>query len=93
MLFKITNQSLIQGSDEEPISMVEQKISKLLFDSEFSDVCFLVGDRAEKIYAHRLLLVTKSEVFKSMFYGKLKETNYEIKVPDISPVGFRNMLK
>lgn len=84
---------LVQAGDQEPNLTIEQTINKLLWDPKFSDVCFLVGDRQEKIPAHRLLLAVQSEVFESMFYGPLKETSNEIVVPDLLPVGFRNLIK
>ena len=47
------------------------------------DVIFLVkgeNGKFSKIGAHRLLLACISPVFKSMFYGPLKETKEEIEV-------------
>ena len=70
------------------------KVKSKLFNSKaFSDVCFVVGDEKVKFYAHRVFLSMYSEVFQQMFYGDLKEKNREIKVPDLEPVGFENMLK
>ena len=88
----MANPMLVKG-DIEPKLAIAKSIHSLLLNSKLSDVCFLVGELREKIYAHRLLLAAGSEVFELMFYGELKETNYEIEVPDLTPVGFRNMLK
>ena len=79
--------------DDEPRLTFEQSIGRYLFNPELADVCFLVGGERERIYAHRFLLAVESDVFKAMFYGELKENSYEIVVPDLSPIGFRNMLK
>ena len=87
------NQILAKGDVSKPKLTIEQSISSYILNEKFSDVCFLVGDEREKIYAHRFLLVIESEVFESMFYGDLKETNYEIEVPDLTPTGFRNMMR
>ena len=87
----MANQKL--AKDEDTTLTIEQSISRLLFNPELSDVCFLVGEQREKIYAHRLLLANESEMFKSMFYGELKETKYEVEVPDLSPASFRNMIE
>lgn len=72
---------------------LEQSIGQYFLNEKLSDVCFLVGERREKLPAHRFLLAMQSEVFEAMFHGALKETKYEIAVPEDSPIGFRNMLK
>ena len=79
--------------DKEPRLTFEQSIGRHLFNPELADVCFLVGEDRERIYAHRFLMAVESDVFKAMFYGELKDNSYEIVVPDLSPVGFRNMVK
>ena len=89
----MANQLLVNGGDRKPKLTIEQSIGGYLSNSKFSDVCFLVGEQREKIYAHRFFLTIESEVFETMFHGELKETSYEIAVPDLSPVGFRNMMK
>ena len=89
----MANQALVQTGDKQPKLTIEQSLNRYISNPELSDVCFLVGEEREKIYAHRFLLAIESEVFKSMFYGELKESNYEIAVPDLSPIGFRNMMK
>ena len=92
----MANQALVQTGDKQPKLTIEQSLNRYISNPELSDVCFLVGEEREKIHAHRFLLAAESEVFKSMFYGQLKESkpiNYEVVVPDLSPVGFRNMLK
>lgn len=72
---------------------LEQSIGRFFANEKCSDVCFLIGEQREKLHAHRFLLAIESEVFETMFHGALKETKYEIAVPDDSPVGFRNMLE
>ena len=89
----MANQLLAKGDASKPKLTIEQSIGSFFSNEKLSDVCFLVGDEREKIYAHRFPLAIESEVFESMFYGDLKETKYEIVVPDLSPVGFRNMMK
>ena len=91
----MADQVLVQsvGGDQTPKLTIEQSLSRYVSNPELSDVCFLVGEKRVKIYAHRFLLGIESEVFKSMFYGELKETGYEIQVPDLTPAGFRNMMK
>ena len=92
----MANQLLAKAGEKKPRSTIEQFVSGLLLNAELSDVCFVVGEEREKIHAHRVFLAAESEVFKSMFYGEMRESrlkDYEIVVPDLSPVGFRNMLK
>ena len=73
---------------------IGNKVKSKLFNSEISsDVCFVVGQQKTKLYAHRAFLSTYNDVFFQMFYGDRKETNYEIEVPDLDPVGFEIMLR
>ena len=88
----MANQTLAKGAKRMKLSF-EQSIEKHTFNKELSDVCFLVGDDRERVYAHRFLLAIESDVFKTMFYGNLKEKQIDIEVPDLSFVGFRNMIK
>ena len=65
----------------------------LLADLDLCDVCFLVGEPKTKILAHKLVLALSSPVFRSMFFGDLKETKFEVVIPDLSAAGFRNLKK
>ena len=62
------------------------------------DVSFLVksvdsSEGSEKLFAaHRLLLAGCSPVFRSMFFGPLKETREVIEVEDTTPEAFRSMI-
>ena len=93
----MASQLLIKGAAKKRelanCCAVAQSIGSFFLNTKLSDVCFLVGDQREKFIAHRFILAAESEVFESMFYGELKEAQNEIEVPDLSPVGFRNMLK
>ena len=89
----MASQLLIQSGDNGRKLNIEQSVAEHIQNPKFSDVCFLVGDFQEKIYAHRFFLAAESEVFERMFHGQLKETGYEIKVPDLSPNSFGNMIK
>lgn len=65
----------------------------LLNDETVSDVCFLVGDDQTKIHANRNILAVGSDVFRRMFYGDLKESAFQIVIPDCSPVGLMNVFR
>ena len=73
---------------------LENRVKSFVDNGKFSDVCFRVGFEKEIIYAHKLLLAFGSEVFEKMFFGDLKmDTTNPIEIPDLTPVGFLNMLK
>lgn len=58
------------------------------------DVTFIVGEKNPKIIsAHKFLLCARSPVFNTMFNGHLAETSDSIRIPDLDPVGFENMLR
>lgn len=56
------------------------------------DVNFLVGDEKKIVYAFKDVLSSVSPVFKSMFFGDVKE-NCVVEVLDLSYEGFSNMIK
>lgn len=74
----------------------EIRIRSLVNNEYLSDVVFLVGKEKVKIHAHKTILALGSPVFRSMFYadhGLRMQSNQPIEIPDITPVGFLNMLK
>ena len=60
-------------------------------------IFFQVGPPAnsERIPAHKFILATSSSVFFAMFYGGLAnaDDSQDIEVPDVDPVGFKNLLR
>lgn len=57
-------------------STILERLTKMFHDSETADVCFVLksdDDSIERILAHKNILAAASDVFKSMFYGPLKE--------------------
>ncbi|VDL69472.1 unnamed protein product, partial [Nippostrongylus brasiliensis] len=67
-------------------------VNSLYSNSELSDVVFVVGDG--RIYAHRLLLAARSEYFRSMLYGGLKESNEdEVVLSETDPAAFTALLR
>lgn len=58
------------------------------------DVTFVVGAEHPKIIsAHKFLLCARSPVFHTMFNGALAESSESIRIIDLDPVGFQNMLR
>ena len=81
-------------SPDETTEKSRKTIEELLLqDRDLCDVCFVVGNQNAKIYAHKLILALSSPVFKSMFFGELKETKFEIVIPDLTAAGFGNLKK
>lgn len=47
---------------------------KLINDEELSDICFVVGEDKEKIFAHKVILAGRCEVFRAMFAEQKHQT-------------------
>ncbi|XP_013397050.1 BTB/POZ domain-containing protein 6 isoform X1 [Lingula anatina] len=58
-----------------------------------SDVSFIVGEEQEPIPAHKYMLVSRSSVFFTMFYGTLAEKQPEIVVPELDKESFMVVLR
>ena len=61
---------------------------------EFCDVTFVVGDDQKEFLANRMLLSMVSDVFKAMFYGRMRESelNCTVNITDVEPYAFEAML-
>ncbi|KAJ3704724.1 hypothetical protein LUZ61_008429 [Rhynchospora tenuis] len=74
-----------------PPSDLHLHFGKLLEDRENADVTFDVD--GELFHAHRLVLATRSPVFKAELYGMMHEHNsMNIKIQDMDPLVFRSLL-
>ncbi|XP_055532027.1 BTB/POZ domain-containing protein 6-B-like isoform X2 [Wyeomyia smithii] len=71
------------------------KRREALINNQFqSDVTFLVGEKRQPIYAHKLLLIIASEYFNAMFNGNFKESSSEqIEVLDMEADIFLDILR
>lgn len=59
------------------------------------DVSFTVGpddDATEIVRAHKNILMARSSVFEAMFNGELPERKETIRVVDLEPRAFRDIL-
>ena len=72
---------------------LEQTLRSQINNPEMSDCVFLVGEQRTRIYAHKYMLAMNNPVFKSMFFGELKETKFEIEIPDLHEKGFLNLIR
>ncbi|GLT42577.1 hypothetical protein SLA2020_165680 [Shorea laevis] len=78
-------------SIEVPPSNLGQQFGQLLASGKRSDVSFEVD--GEVFPAHKLILATRSPVFKAQLYGPMKEQNTQkIKVEDIEAPVFKALL-
>ena len=59
-----------------------------------TEVTFIVGaENPRVIYAHKFPLCIRSPVFHRMFNGQLAEASDTIRIPDLDPTGFENMVR
>ncbi|XP_066323444.1 BTB/POZ and MATH domain-containing protein 1-like [Miscanthus floridulus] len=74
-----------------PPSDVSEHFGRLLLEEEETDVIFSV--RGETFPAHKIILATRSSVFKAHLYGKMKETKERcMTVEDMEPNVFEALL-
>ncbi|XP_066352667.1 BTB/POZ and MATH domain-containing protein 2-like [Miscanthus floridulus] len=77
---------------EVPDSDLPEHFGKLLLEKEGADVTFCVG--GETFPAHKIVLATRSPVFKAQLYGQMKESRAQkITVDDMQPDVFKALLK
>ncbi|XP_074594319.1 uncharacterized protein LOC141849757 isoform X1 [Brevipalpus obovatus] len=88
---EIDFQRLINGESERLVS----RASNLLQNKSFTDVTFIVGppQHSKKYVGHRVLLAMTSPVFETMFYGDMADKSKVIRIPDLAPIGFENLLR
>ena len=61
---------------------------------KFTDVVFVVGDR--EFHAHKMVLASESEYFKSLLYGKMKEATLKkirLSKDNVTPDAFEKILQ
>ena len=85
-----SNVSMFQFVPSKPNRIVNE-VRSLFNNPEQSDVRFLVD--GQTVYGHKVILGMGSPVFKSMFYGELKEKREVIEIEDLSLVGFKNAFR
>ncbi|KAL6659283.1 hypothetical protein ACP70R_003323 [Stipagrostis hirtigluma subsp. patula] len=74
-----------------PPSHLSDHFGKLLLDEEGADVTFSVG--GENFRAHKIVLATRSPVFKAQLYGPMKERRARrVTVEDMQPDVFKALL-
>ncbi|KAF8770318.1 BTB/POZ domain-containing protein 3-like [Argiope bruennichi] len=71
-------------------------LERYLFASENSflpDVTLELGHEKTLFHVHKFILALGCDVFKAMFYGPLAEKGEQIGIPDVSPKGFKVLLR
>ncbi|KAK4491289.1 hypothetical protein RD792_002025 [Penstemon davidsonii] len=82
------NVGVVKKSIPLPLSNIGQSYGELLKSKEESDVSFKVD--GEVFYAHKLILSTRSPVFKAQFFGPSKEENtHGIKIGEMQAPVFK----
>lgn len=67
--------------------------AQLLYDKQFSDVCFVCCD-GDVVHANRAFLAVRSDFFRGLLYGGLVEAGLaEIKLMDVSAAALRIVLQ
>ncbi|KAJ1268116.1 hypothetical protein BS78_07G112200 [Paspalum vaginatum] len=75
-----------------PPSDLPEHFGNLLLSEEGADVTFSVG--GETFPAHKIVLATRSPVFKAQLYGQMKESRARcVTVEDMQPDVFRSLLQ
>lgn len=78
--------------DIEHLNQLSDHLSSLCLSHEYSDVTFIV--EGQKLYAHKVILAARSEYFRALLYGGLKESNQdEIVLRDAPLKAFKILLK
>ncbi|KAF5292804.1 hypothetical protein FQA39_LY13849 [Lamprigera yunnana] len=86
-----TNASARHG-DIEHLSQLSENLSSLCMNQEYSDVSLIV--EGQRLYAHKVILAARSEYFRALLYGGLKESSQsEIELTDAPLKAFKTLLK
>lgn len=83
----------IAAGEIDHVELLSSQTGALYRCQEFTDVKFVV--EGSKFYAHRVLLAARSEYFRALLYGGMRETNpeTEIEVKDTTAPAFEALLK
>ncbi|KAJ6244387.1 btb (poz) domain-containing 2a-related [Anaeramoeba flamelloides] len=78
-------------------NVILNKISSLINNPEMSDIEFRIGKNETRVYAHKLILSSRSIFFKELLYPKnwkLKQTQVlSISIPDIKEDAFHEIIR
>ncbi|XP_058445508.1 BTB/POZ domain-containing protein 6-A-like [Malaya genurostris] len=76
------------------VGTMNERQHNLVNNQHMSDIVFIVGKEKQRIFGHKLFLMTGSEYFTTMFTGSFKEANMtEIVLEDTDPACFLEILR
>lgn len=74
------------------IHHLSENIGRLYISDEYSDITLVIGEN--RIPAHKVILAARSEYFRALLYGGMKESSQEeIKLVDTPLVAFKHLLR
>ncbi|XP_066254986.1 BTB/POZ domain-containing protein 9-like [Euwallacea similis] len=78
--------------DIEHLHQLSENLSSLYLNQEYSDVCLVV--EGQKLPAHKVILAARSDYFRALLYGGLRESSQtEIMLQDAPLNAFKILLK
>ncbi|XP_072390147.1 BTB/POZ domain-containing protein 9 isoform X1 [Diabrotica undecimpunctata] len=82
----------VRTGDIEHLSQLSENLAALCLNQEHSDVTLVV--EGQKLNAHKVILAARSDYFRALLYGGMKEsTQNEILLPDAPLKAFKVLLK
>uniref|UniRef100_A0A6G1SHT7 BTB/POZ domain-containing protein 6-B n=1 Tax=Aceria tosichella TaxID=561515 RepID=A0A6G1SHT7_9ACAR len=82
-------------TSKEEAMAIKAEVDYQRLNKSFTDVTFIVGppQHSKKYVGHRVLLAMTSPVFETMFYGDMADKSKYIRIADVAPIGFENLLR
>ncbi|XP_019877429.1 BTB/POZ domain-containing protein 9 isoform X2 [Aethina tumida] len=78
--------------DIEHLSQLSENLASLYLSHEYADIVLVV--EGQKLHAHKVILAARSDYFRALLYGGLKESNQtEIVLQHAPLVAFKYLLK
>lgn len=75
------------------VQELKRQLGAYVNSPEISDVSFVVGEQEQIMYGHRFIIAARSDAFKAMLHGNMKEGYAKvIRLPNLSPDVFLVML-
>lgn len=83
----------IAAGEIDHVELLSSQTSALYRSQEFTDVTFIVD--GSKFFAHRVILAARSEYFRALLFGGMRETNpdTQIDIHDTTSPAFDALLK
>ncbi|XP_041772707.1 BTB/POZ domain-containing protein 9-like [Anopheles merus] len=78
-------------SEIDRTAVLVSQLAQMCMNADNADVTFIV--KAEHLPAHRIILATRSEYFRAMLYGALKESKQNEIALDVPVEAFKFLIK